>query len=102
MDKTVDVKANAIANATESPNYDSIYASSQAWWSEFWQKSYVYLPSQADFEQRRNYYMYLSAISNRGSLSPPSITAVSGLVKRIGGTRAAIIGTGIRIPCISL
>ncbi|NBD28210.1 glycosyl hydrolase family 95 catalytic domain-containing protein [Paenibacillus glycinis] len=67
MDKTVDVKARAIANAADSPDYGSIYAATRAWWSDFWQKSYVYLPSQADFEQRRNYYMYLSAISSRGS-----------------------------------
>lgn len=60
-------KDNAIANATKSPEFADIYAKSQAWWSDFWQKSYVYFPSQFNYEQRRNYYMYLAAISNRGS-----------------------------------
>jgi hypothetical protein len=67
MNQTVDVKESAIANAVNSPDYSSISASSQEWWSDFWDKSYIYLPSQLNFEQRRNYYMYLSAISNRGS-----------------------------------
>lgn len=60
-------RTRAIANATESPGYAHIYAKSQAWWRDFWQKSYVYFPSQFKFEQRRTYYMYLAAISNRGS-----------------------------------
>ncbi|MEV5966988.1 hypothetical protein AB0L70_34780 [Kribbella sp. NPDC051952] len=60
-------KATAVANATKSPDYARIYAKTQAWWSDFWQRSYVYFPSQFNFEQRRNYYMYLAAISNRGS-----------------------------------
>ncbi|OAS13272.1 CBM35 domain-containing protein [Paenibacillus oryzisoli] len=67
MSQSVNVKANAIANALNSPTYSSIYASSQGWWSAFWDKSYIYLPSKKDFEQRRNYYMYLAAISNRGN-----------------------------------
>ena len=67
MDEADDVKGNAIANATESPSYADVSAESAAWWADFWQKSYIYLPSQQHFEQRRNYYMYLAAISNRGS-----------------------------------
>lgn len=67
MNPSVNVKANAMANVVNSPDYNSIYASSQGWWSDFWDKSYIYLPSQKDFEQRRNYYMYLAAISNRGN-----------------------------------
>ena len=58
--------ARVVASLTDSPDYDGISASSQAWWSDFWQKSYVYFPSQLNCEQRRNYYMYLAAISNRG------------------------------------
>jgi len=67
MDKTVNAKANAIANAVESPDFESIYTSSQKWWSDFWHRSYVYFPSLQKFEQRRNYYMYLAAISSRGN-----------------------------------
>jgi hypothetical protein len=60
-------KNNAIANAVNSPDYNTAYTSSSAWWSAFWAKSYIFFPSQLNFEQRRNYYMYLAAISNRGS-----------------------------------
>ncbi|RED61875.1 CBM35 domain-containing protein [Cohnella lupini] len=67
LSQSVNVKANAIANAVNSPAYSSIYASGQGWWSNFWDKSYIYLPTKKDFEQRRNYYMYLAAISNRGN-----------------------------------
>ena len=66
MDAEEDAQAAAIAQAVEAPSYDEIKAASQAWWSDFWSKSYVYIPSQLQFEQRRNYYMYLAAISNRG------------------------------------
>lgn len=67
MSRTVSAKTNAIANAGNSPDYNSIYTSSSAWWSDFWNKSYIFFPSQFNFEQRRNYYMYLAAISNRGN-----------------------------------
>ncbi|MGE5613816.1 MAG: CBM35 domain-containing protein [Bacillota bacterium] len=67
MSRTVSAKNNAIAYAVNSPTYDNIYNSSKAWWSSFWRRSYVFLPSRPNFEQRRNYYMYLAAISNRGN-----------------------------------
>lgn len=67
MDEGFDVKASAISNAASSPDFDSVYATSSEWWSDFWGKSYVYLPEQPEFEQRRTYYMYLAGISNRGS-----------------------------------
>jgi len=60
-------RATAVANATKAPDQARISARSQAWWRDFWHKSYVYFPTQFNFEQRRNYYMYLAAISNRGS-----------------------------------
>ena len=59
--------AAAVTNATKAPGHTRIYARSQAWWRDFWHRSYVYFPTQFNFEQRRNYYMYLAAISNRGS-----------------------------------
>lgn len=67
MDEDFDVKASAVSNAEGSPDFDSVYAVSREWWSYFWSKSYVYLPEQPEFEQRRTYYMYLAGISNRGS-----------------------------------
>ncbi|MEV4511673.1 hypothetical protein AB0K00_22180 [Dactylosporangium sp. NPDC049525] len=66
MNTATDVKSNAIAQVNTSSTYSSIFASNQAWWHNFWSKSYVYLPTQLNFEKRRTYYMYLAAISNRG------------------------------------
>lgn len=66
MDDSVDVVDKALGNAKTSPDYDGIYKSNKEWWADFWSKSYIYLPSQQDFEKHRNYYMYLAAISNRG------------------------------------
>jgi hypothetical protein len=68
MDTAVDVKGNAVAQANTSSTFGSIFASNQAWWHDFWSKSYVYLPTQLNFEKRRTYYMYLAAISNRGRI----------------------------------
>lgn len=67
MDDSLDVKSSAINNALVSPGFESVYESNQKWWSGFWDKSYVYLPEQQEFEQCRTYYMYLAGISNRGS-----------------------------------
>lgn len=67
MDTSVDVAEIAQNNSCNAKDYKTIRDESAEWWADFWSKSYVYLPSQPDFEQRRNYYLYLSAISNRGS-----------------------------------
>lgn len=67
MDPSVDVAKIAKDNSLDSDDYKTVYERSAQWWADFWSKSYVYLPSQPHFEQRRNYYLYLSAISNRGS-----------------------------------
>ena len=67
MDDMIDVKQIAANNALGSPGFESVYKANQEWWSDFWHKSYVYLPEHQDFEQRRTYYMYLAGISNRGS-----------------------------------
>lgn len=67
MDESADALAQAVENARSAPGYDEIYESGCEWWSDFWSKSYVYIPAQQDFEKRRNYYLYLAAISNRGN-----------------------------------
>lgn len=67
MAQSDDVYDISYGNCVESEGYDSVYASNKKWWSDFWSRSYVYLPSHPDFEQRRTYYMYLAAISNRGN-----------------------------------
>lgn len=66
MDESVNVQDVSYSNCVESPGYDRVYESNKGWWKDFWSKSYVYLPSQPDFEKRRTYYMYLAGISNRG------------------------------------
>ncbi len=67
MDPAVDVADAALGNALNADDYKAISQSSAEWWADFWSKSYVYLPSQPHFEQRRNYYLYLMAISSRGN-----------------------------------
>lgn len=67
MDKGLDVKAAAMENCVSSSCFEDVFARNRKWWADFWAKSYVYLPGHRDFEQRRNYYMYLAGISNRGS-----------------------------------
>lgn len=67
MDRTAEVRAKALENASRPAGYDSISEASRTWWERFWSRSFVFLPSKKEFEQRRNYFMYLSAISNRGS-----------------------------------
>lgn len=66
MDKNVDVKSVALKNCATSQGFESVYASNKEWWSDFWSRSYVYLPDLKGYEQRRTYYMYLAGISNRG------------------------------------
>lgn len=67
MDKDVNVKKNAIDYCKSVVDFESTYAVGSEWWRDFWSKSYVYLPEQRDYEQRRTYYMYLAGISNGGS-----------------------------------
>lgn len=67
MDISTDVESSAYANCTQESSYDNVYSSSSEWWKNFWSKSYVYLPTHSDYEQRRTYYMYLAGISNGGS-----------------------------------
>ncbi len=66
MDKSVNVMDEVLKNCNKVAGYDCVYTENQKWWEAFWRKSYIYLPGHKDFEQRRNYYMYLAGISNRG------------------------------------
>lgn len=84
----------------DSQGYDKVYESNKEWWKDYWSKSYVYLPSQPDFEKRRTYYMYLAGISNRGNYHSNTMAA-TGLLKVTGVTGATGIGTGIRTACIN-
>ncbi|MBQ1017538.1 hypothetical protein KBX71_06600 [Micromonospora sp. D93] len=67
MQRSASARNTAVASVTSAAAFDDISAATRAWWSNFWQKSYVYFPTQFNYEQRRNYYMYLAAISGRGS-----------------------------------
>lgn len=67
MVRSESAKNTAVATVNAAVSFDAISAASRDWWSDFWQRSYVYFPTQFNYEQRRNYYMYLAAISSRGS-----------------------------------
>ncbi len=55
-------------NTSKTTGFDATYANNQAWWRDFWSKSYIYLPdaAAADYQTKWTYYLYLSAISMRG------------------------------------
>ena len=53
----------------KAAGYDKLYTANQAWWRDFWGKSYVFLPADADtlsIQRKWYYYLYLSAICQRG------------------------------------
>ncbi|MEI6537014.1 MAG: hypothetical protein WCN98_16850, partial [Verrucomicrobiaceae bacterium] len=74
LDKKVSVaqvlaKAKERAKAATAKGYDKMYAANQAWWREFWGKSYVCLPADEASRSIQNkwyYYLYLMASSTRG------------------------------------
>ena len=53
----------------KAAGYDKMDAANQAWWRDFWGKSYVFLPADAEplsIQRKWYYYLYLSAICQRG------------------------------------
>ena len=74
LDKKVSVaqvlaKAKERAQAAKAKGYDQMFAANQAWWREFWGKSYVSLPADEAGRSIQNkwyYYLYLMASSTRG------------------------------------
>lgn len=68
MNSSDDVIAMASdkVNVSKTNGYDSLNSKNQSWWQNFWSKSYVYLPTTTDVQKKWIYYLYLSAISQRG------------------------------------
>ena len=71
LNSTVDVINLAVnkVNSAKTRGYDSIYSSNQSWWQNFWSKSYIHLPADSstiDIQRKWVYYLYMSAISQRG------------------------------------
>jgi hypothetical protein len=68
FDRTVKIVAGAEKqlDAAEKKGFDGLAADNQAWWKDFWAKSFVHLHSAdgvADMiEQNYNYYLYLMEI----------------------------------------
>lgn len=74
--KNTDVGQDALKllNDAKQHKYADLKHEHEAWWIDFWQKSYVFASSAdktADFLERlHTYYLYLAAIISRGSLPP--------------------------------
>ncbi|MCX6877285.1 MAG: hypothetical protein NTW21_26275 [Verrucomicrobia bacterium] len=54
----------------KAAGYDKMDTANQAWWRDFWGKSYVFLPADAEtlsIQRKWYYYLYLSAICQRGA-----------------------------------
>jgi hypothetical protein len=74
LNKTVSVAqvlqtAKDHASAAKATGYDAMYAANQAWWQDFWGKSYVFLPADEttrSIQKKWSYYLYLMASSTRG------------------------------------
>ena len=74
LDKKISVaqvlaKAKERAKTAKAKGYDKMFASNQAWWRDFWGKSYVCLPADEVSRSIQNkwyYYLYLMASSTRG------------------------------------
>lgn len=57
------------ANAAKAKGYENMLAANQAWWRDFWSKSYIYLPADQvslSIQKKWYYYLYLMASSTRG------------------------------------
>ena len=78
LDKKVSVaqvlaKAKDRAKVAKAKGYDKMFASNQAWWREFWGKSYVCLPADEVSRSIQNkwyYYLYLMASSTSCRMPP--------------------------------
>jgi hypothetical protein len=65
--------------------FDQLMASNEAWWGDYWKKSFVHLNSpdgEADFvEQNYTYYLYVMAATSRGKYP----TKFNGMLWNTGG-----------------
>ncbi|MCD9018879.1 glycosyl hydrolase family 95 catalytic domain-containing protein [Parachryseolinea silvisoli] len=76
FDPAEDLVAAAIRKLDDSKakGFDGLLTANQAWWHDFWQKSFVSLHSadgEADLvEKHYTYYLYVMATSSRGAYPP--------------------------------
>ena len=91
-DDVINLAANKVKSA-KTRGYDSIYSSNQSWWQNFWSKSYIHLPADSstiDIQRKWLYYLYMSAISQRGDYPAKfagNLFHTGGQHKRWGGTQ---------------
>src|SRR5690606_34110451 len=87
FDPTENVKATAVASmkSVRKQHYLKLLKAHQAWWADFWQKSFIHLSSadrEADYvEQNYTYYLYVMASSSRGKYP----TKFNGMLWSTGG-----------------
>lgn len=56
-DNVITLATNKV-NSSKSSGFDSIYASNQSWWQNFWSKSYVHLPADNTYINIQNKWLY--------------------------------------------
>ncbi|MEH6306682.1 glycoside hydrolase [Olivibacter sp. CPCC 100613] len=87
FDSTENVAATAVAKmkSARKQRYLKLLEAHQAWWENFWQKSFIHLSSadkEADYiEQNYTYYLYVMASSSRGRFP----TKFNGMLWATGG-----------------
>jgi hypothetical protein len=91
-DDVINLAAEKVKSA-KTRGYNSIYSNNQSWWQNFWSKSYIHLPgdsSTIDIQRKWLYYLYMSAISQRGDYPAKfagNLFHTGGQHKRWGGTQ---------------
>jgi hypothetical protein len=91
-DDVVKLAADKV-NSAKTRGFDSMSASNESWWQNFWSKSYIHLPADSstiDMQRKWIYYLYMSAISQRGDYPAKfagNLFHTGGQHKRWGGTQ---------------
>jgi hypothetical protein len=91
-DDVINLAADKV-NSAKNKGFDSIYSGNQAWWQNFWSKSYIHLPSDSttyDIQRKWFYFLYMSAISQRGDYPAKfagNLFNTGGQSKSWGGTQ---------------
>lgn len=75
-------RARGQLDAAIARGYDGVRKDNDAWWVDFWSKSFVHLTSADgtadEIERNRTYFLYLMACCSRGDL-PPNYDQGTGL-----------------------
>lgn len=69
MEKSGNTTSRAMAhlNAAETAGFDKLATRNSAWWHDFWEKSFIWIPGNPEFIKLWAYYLYLSGCTMGGN-----------------------------------